>query len=66
MFLRQANEAVRAVNRMSRGEVEAALNWGGFATYDSESTQELRTALVLAIEAGDVDLHWLELGGVAA
>lgn len=66
MFLRQANEAVRTVNHMSRGEVEAALNWGGFATYDHEATQALRLALVEAIEAGDVELCHLELAGVAA
>lgn len=48
-------ELTRALNRLGRAEIEAALNWGGFATYDHESTDELREALALAIEGGDVD-----------
>lgn len=56
----------RTVNRLARSEVEACLNWGGFATYDHESTGDLREALVLAIEAGDIELSTVEAAGEVA
>lgn len=43
------------LNLLGRCEIEAALNWGGFATYDRESTDDLRRALALALAAGDIE-----------
>jgi|GEM_PF-3755173 len=54
-------ELTRALNRLGRAEIEAALNWGGFATYDHETTEELREALGRAVEDGDVELQTVEV-----
>ena len=51
----------RDVNRLTRGEVEKALNWGGYATYDHESTADLRACLVQCIADGEIDLECVVL-----
>lgn len=45
----------RTVNWMSREQVVAVLENYGFACYDSESTDELRDALVENVEDGTIE-----------
>ena len=49
------------VNRLTRGEVEAALNWGGYATYDHETTDDLRACLVQCVVDGEIALECVVL-----
>ena len=56
-----SHDVWRDVNRLSRGEVEAALNWGGYATYDHESTDALRACLVQCIADGEISLDCVVL-----
>lgn len=54
-------DTLRAINNLSRGEIEHALNWGGYATYDHELTSELRECLRGAVADGEIDLQTVVL-----
>ena len=61
-----ADAAQRDVNRLTRGEVETALNWAGYATYDHESTDDLGDALATGREMIGVGAVAAEAAEVAS
>lgn len=57
----QTYHEIRPLNRLSRGEIEAALNWAGYATYDRETTEDLRRVLAACIDDGEITLESIEV-----
>jgi hypothetical protein len=54
-------DTLRAINNLSRGDIERALNWGGYATYDHELTSELRECLRGCVADGEIHLELVVL-----
>lgn len=54
-------DTLRAINNLSRGEIEQLLNWGGYATYDHEPSEDLRECLRGAVADGEIDLSTVVL-----
>lgn len=54
-------DARRQINNLSRGDIERALNWAGYATYDHESTDDLRACLAQSVADGEIDLELVVL-----
>lgn len=57
----QTSDTRAVLNRLSRGEIEASLNWAGYATYDHEATDALRDCLAQCIEDGEISLESIEV-----
>lgn len=54
-------QAAAAIDGMQRAELCAALNWGGYATWDHEPIAELRECLRGAVTDGEIDLSTVVL-----
>lgn len=54
-------QAAAAIDAMQRTELCAALEWGGYATWDHEPISELRECLRGAVADGEIDLQTVVL-----
>jgi hypothetical protein len=57
------HETLVAINWLDRSQLQALLESAGFAVYDSEPTDDLREAVRVAVEDGDLRIQAIEEAG---